>query len=304
MTAELSTIIDFIRYGASRFGAAGLTFAHNHDNALDEATHMVLQTLHLPHDLSPAYGHPRLSRDEKQTVLGLIERRIIERKPAAYLTGKAWFAGLEFISDPRALVPRSPIAELILGGFSPWLDDREVSNALDLCTGSGCIGIAMASCNADWQVDIADISAEALTLARENIAYQTVAERVQVFASDLFASLDGRSYDLIVSNPPYVSEQEFADLPAEYAHEPKLGLTAGSDGLDIALRILAQAARYLNNNGVLIVEVGESERALVELLPAVPFNWVEFNVGAMGVFVIGRAELVEHADAICAAARR
>ncbi len=304
MTAELSTIIDFIRYGASRFGAAGLTFAHNHDNALDEATHLVLQTLHLPHDLSPAYGQARLSLDERQTVLGLIERRVIERKPAAYLTGKAWFAGLEFISDPRALVPRSPIAELILGGFSPWLDDREVTRALDLCTGSGCIGIAMASYNLDWHVDIADISADALTLARENMAYQDVAGRVEVVESDLFAGLAGRTYDLIVSNPPYVTEQEFAALPAEYAHEPKLGLTAGADGLDIALRILVAAPEHLNDNGVLIVEVGESERALVELLPSVPFNWVEFNVGAMGVLVIDRADLVEHADAIRDAAQR
>lgn len=304
MTAELSTIIDFIRYGASRFGAAGLTFAHNHDNALDEATHLVLQTLHLPHDLSPAYGQARLSLDERQTVLGLIERRVIERKPAAYLTGKAWFAGLEFISDPRALVPRSPIAELILGGFSPWLDDREVTRALDLCTGSGCIGIAMASYNLDWHVDIADISADALTLARENMAYQDVAGRVEVVESDLFAGLAGRTYDLIVSNPPYVTEQEFAALPAEYAHEPKLGLTAGADGLDIALRILVAAPEHLNDNGVLIVEVGESERALVELLPSVPFNWVEFNVGAMGVLVIDRADLVEHADAIRDAVQR
>lgn len=304
MTADLATIIDFIRYGASRFAAAGLTFGHSYDNAIDEATHLVLQALHLPHDLSPAYGQARLTAAERQTVIELLDRRVSERVPVAYLTGRAWFAGLEFISDPRALVPRSPIAELIVGGFSPWLDDREVTRALDLCTGSGCIGIAMASHNPDWQVDLVDISDSALELARENIAYQNVTEQVRAIASDLFEAIGGERYDLIVSNPPYVTEDEFAALPAEYAHEPRLGLTAGHDGLDIALRILAQAPDHLNENGVLIVEVGESERALVERLPDVPFNWVEFQVGQMGVLVIDREELLRHRDAVRAAAGR
>jgi ribosomal protein L3 glutamine methyltransferase len=304
MTAELATIIDFIRYGASRFGAAGLTFGHSYDNALDEATHLVLQTLHMPHDLSPAYGQAKLTADEKQAVLALFEKRVLTRTPVAYLTGKAWFAGLEFKSDERALVPRSPIAELILSGFSPWLDDSEVTRALDLCTGSGCIGIAMASHNPDWQVDLVDISDAALSLARENIEYQNVEGRVRAIESDLFAGIASERYDLIVSNPPYVTEQEFAALPPEYGHEPKLGLTAGNDGLDFALRILVEAPDHLSEAGVLIVEVGESERALVELLPEVPFNWVEFNVGQMGVFVIDRSDLVEYKDAIHAAAQR
>ncbi|HQV71649.1 MAG: 50S ribosomal protein L3 N(5)-glutamine methyltransferase [Xanthomonadales bacterium] len=304
MTAELATIIDFIRYAASRFSAAGLTFGHSYDNALDEATHLVLQTLQLPHDLSPAYGQARLVAEEKLAVLALIERRIKERTPIAYLTGKAWFAGLEFISDRRALVPRSPIAELILGGFSPWLDDREVFRALDLCTGSGCIGIAMASHYPDWLVDLVDVSDDALALARENIEYQDVGDRVRAISSDLFEGVRGERYDLIVSNPPYVTEDEYAAMPAEYAHEPKLGLTAGNDGLDLALRLLREAPEVLTEDGVLIVEVGESERALVELLPEVPFNWVEFAVGQMGVFVVDRGDLVEHADAIRAAAQR
>lgn len=304
MTAELTTIIDFIRYAASRFSAAGVTFGHSYDNALDEATHLVLQTLQLPHDLSPAYGQARLVAEEKVALLALIERRITERMPIAYLTGKAWFAGLEFISDRRALVPRSPIAELILGGFSPWLDDREVFRALDLCTGSGCIGIAMASHYPDWLVDLVDISDDALALARENIEYQDVGDRVRAISSDLFDGVRGERYDLIVSNPPYVTEDEYAAMPAEYAHEPRLGLTAGADGLDLALRILREAPEVLTEDGVLIVEVGESERALVELLPEVPFNWVEFAVGQMGVFVIDRGDLVEHADAIRAAAQR
>lgn len=303
VTQELATIVDFIRYGASRFGAAGLTFGHSYDNALDEATHLVLHALHLPHDLSPAYGSARLTADEKRSVLDLIERRVAEHKPVAYLTGEAWFAGLKFKSDARALVPRSPIAELIQGGFAPWLDERPVERALDLCTGSGCIGIAMAAHNPDWQVDLADISGDALALARENVAFQDVGERVRVIESDLFANLQGERYDLVVSNPPYVTEREFAALPPEYGHEPKLGLTAGDDGLDFALRILAAAPDHLTDDGVLIVEVGESERALVELLPQVPFNWIEFDVGQMGVFLLDRRDLVEYADAIRKAAK-
>ncbi|HJT98781.1 MAG TPA: 50S ribosomal protein L3 N(5)-glutamine methyltransferase [Rhodanobacteraceae bacterium] len=303
MTQELATIIDFIRYGASRFGAAGLAFGHSYDNAIDEATHLVLHALHLPHDLSPAYGSARLTTDERQRVLDLIDRRVDEQKPVAYLTGTAWFAGLKFKSDARALVPRSPIAELIQAGFSPWLDDREVTRALDLCTGSGCIGIAMAVHNPEWQVDLADISEDALSLARENIEYQDAADRVRTLRSDLFDALTGERYDLIVSNPPYVTEQEYAALPPEYGHEPALGLRAGEDGLDFALRILAEAGDHLTEEGVLIVEVGESEKALMNLLPEVPFNWIEFDVGQMGVFLLDRDDLVEHADAIREAAK-
>jgi ribosomal protein L3 glutamine methyltransferase len=302
VTAELATIIDFIRYGASRFSGAGLTFGHSYDNALDEATHLVLQILHLPHDLSPAYGQAKLTAAEKKGVLAMIERRVRERQPVAYLTGEAWFAGLKFKSDARALVPRSPIAETILNGFSPWLDSVGVRRALDLCTGSGCIGIAMAVHNPDWQVDLADISEAALSLASDNIQFHNVEERVRALRSDLFAALKGETYDLIVSNPPYVTEQEFAALPAEYSHEPALGLKAGEDGLDFALRILAAAPEHLSRDGVLIVEVGESERALVRLLPKLPLNWIEFEVGQMGVFEIERSDLVAHAASIRAAA--
>lgn len=303
MTAELSTIIDFIRYGASRFSAAGLTFGHSHDNPIDEATHLVLAALHLPPDLPPAYGAGALVAEERERVLGLIERRVSERVPVAYLVGETWFAGLKFKSDRRALVPRSPIAELIESGFAPWLDHRHVERALDVCTGSGCIGIAMAEYNPDWQVDIVDISPEALSLARENIVFQHVEDRVEAIESDLFAGVQGRRYDLIVSNPPYVTEDEYAAMPGEYRHEPKLGLTSGEDGLDLCLRMLDEAADYLTDDGLLIVEVGESERALVELLPQVPFVWIEFKVGAMGVFALERRDLVEHAKAIRAAAQ-
>jgi ribosomal protein L3 glutamine methyltransferase len=302
VTTELASIIDFIRYGASRFAAAGLTFGHSHDNPIDEATHLVLASLHLPPDIPPAYGAGRLTAEERANVLSLIERRVSERLPVAYLVGETWFAGLKFKSDRRALVPRSPIAELIESGFAPWLDERPVERALDLCTGSGCIGIAMAEYNPEWQVDIVDISDEALSLARENIAFQHLEGRVNAIQSDLFAGVADQRYDLIVSNPPYVTEDEYAALPGEYAHEPKLGLTSGADGLDLCLRMLDEAADHLTDDGLLIVEVGESEQALAALLPQVPFVWIEFKVGQMGIFALERRDLVEHADAIHAAA--
>ncbi len=295
MTSELSTIIDCIRYAASRFNAARLTFGHSHDNAIDEATHLVLSSLHLPPDLPPAYGSARLTAEEKARVLELIERRVETREPVAYLVGEVWFAGLPFKSDKRALVPRSPIAELIENDFSPWLDEREVERALDLCTGSGCIGIAMAAHRPHWHVDLVDIDEQALSLARENIALHQLGNRVRTIRSDLFAGLEGERYDLIVSNPPYVTAQEFAALPPEYRHEPRSGLIAGEDGLDFALRILRDAPEHLSEDGLLIVEVGEAEHALNELLPQVPLVWIEFKVGAMGVFAVGRRELVEHA---------
>ena len=195
MPAELATIVDFIRYGASRFGAAGLSFGHSHDNALDEATQLVLFALHLPPDLGPAYGQAKLVAEEKKAVLALFERRIQERIPACYLTGEAWFASLSFKTDPRALVPRSPIAELIEAGFEPWLGGREVQRALDMCTGSGCIAIATAHYHPHWQVDAADLSEDALALARENVE-RLETRNVRLVHSDLFRNLDeiGRAH--------------------------------------------------------------------------------------------------------------
>ena len=282
MSEELQTIIDLIRYGASRFNAAGLTFGHSYDNALDEATQLTLHALHLPHDLSPVYGNARVTEAEKEDVLGLFLRRIEERIPAAYLTGEAWFAGLSFKSDPRALVPRSPIAEMIEAGFQPWLGDREVRRALDLCTGSGCIAIAMAHYNPEWHVDGVDISEDALALSGENERRLQV-ENVRFLKSDLFSGLTGEHYDLIVTNPPYVTNDE-----------TELGLRAGDDGLDLALRIMRDAPLHLDRDGLLVCEVGEAERALVKLLPELPLAWVEFKVGQMGIFVAECADLLAH----------
>jgi ribosomal protein L3 glutamine methyltransferase len=291
--AELRTIVDLIRYGASRFAAAGLSFGHSHDNAVDEATWLVLHALHLPHDLGPAYGQAQLTRAEREAVLALFMRRIEERIPAAYLTGEAWFAGLSFKSDPRALVPRSPIAELIESGFEPWLGGREVRRALDLCTGSGCIAIAMAHYNPDWDVVGADIDEDALSLARENKA-RLHADNMELRRSDLFEGMEDEVFELVVTNPPYVTHAETDALPPEYSHEPALGLRAGDDGLDLALRILRDAPAHLSDDGLLVCEVGESERALSALLPELPLAWVEFKVGQMGVFVAERADLLEH----------
>ncbi|MDO5506158.1 MAG: 50S ribosomal protein L3 N(5)-glutamine methyltransferase [Pseudoxanthomonas suwonensis] len=293
MTAELNTIIDLIRYGASRFAAAGLCFGHNHSSPIDEASHLVLHALHLPHDLPPAYGNARLTEAEKEDVLALFLRRIEERIPAAYLVGEAWFAGLSFKSDRRALVPRSPIAELITAGFEPWLGGRDVRRALDLCTGSGCIALAMAHYHPDWHVDGVDISDDALALARENEQHLGV-HNVRWLKSDLFDDLADATYDLIVSNPPYVTHDEVDALPGEYRHEPELGLRAGDDGLDLCLRILRDAPAHLTEDGLLICEVGEAEQALVRLLPELPLAWVEFKVGQMGVFVAERQDLVAH----------
>lgn len=301
MPTELSTIIDFIRWGASRFAAAGLTFGHSYDNALDEATQLVLYALHLPHDLSPAYGQARLTADERAAVFALFHRRVEERVPAAYLTGEAWFAGLSFKVDPRVLVPRSPIAELIEAGFEPWLGGRSVERALDLCTGSGCIAIAMAHHAPAWRVEGVDISADALELARENAAMHELEDRVRFIRSDLFSGLSGERYDLIVSNPPYVADREVDAMPREYGYEPSLGLRAGHDGLDVVLRILAQAPAHLREHGLLIVEVGDSDKALARLLPEVPFTWIEFKVGQMGVFALERGDVVEYLAAIRAA---
>jgi len=291
--AELHTIIDLIRYGASRFNAAGLTFGHSYDNALDEATQLVLHALHLPHDLSPVYGQSRLTGEEKQAILALFARRIDERIPAAYLTGEAWFAGLSFKTDARALVPRSPIAELIEAGFEPWLGGREVRTALDLCTGSGCIAIAMGHYNPEWQVDGVDISDDALALAGEN-KERLLAHNVSLVKSDLFDGLTGRHYDLIVTNPPYVTNDETDALPAEYAFEPELGLRAGDDGLDLVLKILRDAPLHLSQDGLLICEVGESEQHLVKLLPELDLAWIEFKVGQMGIFAVECRELIRH----------
>lgn len=290
-TEGLETVTDFVRWGASRFAAAGLHYGHGTADPVDDALLLVACGLHLPLPLPAEFHHARLTVSERPRIAALIERRVSERCPAAYVTGEAWFAGLSFITDERALVPRSPIAELIEEGFAPWIEPAAVGRVLDLCTGSGCIGIACAKYLPWCSVDAADISDEALSLARENIQRHGLNERVRAVPSDVFAGLTDRRYDVIVSNPPYVAQAEYASLPREYAHEPGLGLLAGEDGLDIVRRILSAARTHLRPGGILIVEVGSAEGALLEAFPDLPFTWLEFERGGSGVFLLNRDDL-------------
>ncbi len=288
----LVTLGDHIRFAASTFGATDLAYGHGTDNALDEAVALVLGLLHLDHDLPPAYLSSRLLPAERARVVEAIRRRVEDRVPVPYLTGRATFAGLEFAVDSRVLVPRSPIAELIEGHFEPWLT-VEPLRILDLCTGSGCIAVALALAFPGADVDAVDLSADALALARRNVERHGVADRVRVIGSDLYAALEPARYDLIVSNPPYVSLDEMAALPAEYRHEPALGLVAGAEGLDVVERILAQARDWLTEEGVLVVEVGGAQEALVRRHPEIPFLWPEFARGGDGVFVLSAHELMD-----------
>lgn len=292
---ELHTIRDYIRWAASYFNREQVFFGHGSDNSWDEAVFLVLGALHLPWDTDPAALDARLTLEERTRICEIVERRVNERIPLAYLTGEAWFAGLPFYVDERVLVPRSPIAELIERGFSPWLCGDEVNQILDLCTGSGCIGIACAKAFPEAQVDLSDISDDAIAVANINIKRHQLEQRVRTFHSDLFVDLPSANrYDLIVSNPPYVDADDFSSMPPEFQHEPELGLTSGNDGLDCIRAILTQAGDYLSEYGVLVAEVGNSQVALQEAYPDVPFLWLDFEQGGHGVFVLTAAQLLQY----------
>jgi ribosomal protein L3 glutamine methyltransferase len=283
---HLVTLRDYVRFAASRFTEAGLFFGHGTAGSLDEAAALVLHALHLPYDLPGGYFEARLTPGERESVLDLIERRIEERRPLAYLTQEALFAGLSFYVDERVLVPRSPIAELIGRRFSPWLEANEAMDILDLCTGSGCIAIACAFAFPEANVDAADISVDALDVASINVRRHELEDRVALIQSDIFSGLAGKRYDVIVSNPPYVNSAEWRNLPDEFHAEPRLGLEAGEDGLDCVRRILQGAAEHLQPEGILVVEVGSAAEALVRSFHDVPFCWLEFEQGGDGVFLL------------------
>ncbi|SDU00354.1 50S ribosomal protein L3 N(5)-glutamine methyltransferase [Halopseudomonas salegens] len=291
-TDSLTRIRDLIRWGVSRFHQAGLFFGHGTDNAWDEARLLVLHALYLPWETPESYLDCTVTTEERDAVLDLLSERIEQRIPAAYLIGHARFAGLDFLVDDRVLVPRSPIAELIEQRFAPWLE-REPLRILDLCTGSGCIGIACAYAFPEAEVVLADLSFDALAVAESNIEAHQLQDRVEARWSDAYDGTPGERFDLIVTNPPYVDAEDMSDLPDEYHHEPEMGLAAGADGLDLVRRILAEAADHLSEDGVLVVEVGNSMVHVAATWPEVDFEWVRFSRGGHGVFVL-TAEQCRH----------
>lgn len=291
---QLKSAKDVIRWAASRFSEAKLDFGHGMSTAIDEAVYLVLRSLHLPVDTPSIYWDGLLTDSEKKQLYAQLERRVSERLPAAYIIQEGWFAGLSFFVDERVLVPRSPIAELVENQFEPWVDPEEVHSVLDLCTGSGCIGIACAYAFPGAQVDLADISSEALEVAEINIQRHDASKLVKTINSDGFKQLQGQTYDIIVSNPPYVDAEDMNALSAEFKHEPELGLSSGDDGLDLTRHILKHAAEHLTDNGILITEVGNSQYALEAAFPEVPFQWLEFERGGDGIFLLTKEQLQQY----------
>ncbi len=295
MLDDLITIRDWLRWGTSRFNEAKLFFGHGCDNAHDEAAWLVLHALHLPPDrpeqIQP-YLDARLTHHERLAVLELLQQRIARRLPAAYLTREAWQAGLKFYVDERVLIPRSYFADLLVDGFTPWVDDPwAIDSALDLCTGSGCLAILMAHAFPNAKIDAADISKDALDVAKRNVADYDLKDRVRLLQGDLLGALGKRKYDLIISNPPYVTTQTMCDLPPEYRHEPAAALAAGDDGLDIVRRILTGAKAHLKPHGLLTIEVGHNKDIVDAAFPDLPITWVDTDSGEGKIFLVRREDL-------------
>lgn len=288
---ELHTIRDFIRWGISEFNKEQLYFGHGTDNSWDEAVLLITHALHLSPTIDRDILDARLTYDEKIKILDLFHKRINKKIPAAYLTHEAWFAGIPFYIDERVLIPRSSIGELITKHFQPWIDSSQVHRILDIGTGSGCIAIAAAYAFPDATVDAVDISTPALAVAKHNVHKHKLEARVRVLKSDVFASLENERYDIILSNPPYVAKAELKGLPKEYTHEPKIALEAGKTGLDVVVRILKDAAKHLTAQGILIVEVGNSEAAVRAQFSQIPFTWLEFEESEGGVFLLSAQDL-------------
>jgi ribosomal protein L3 glutamine methyltransferase len=296
---QLNTIADFIRFSFSRFNCEPVFFGHGTDNSWDEAVSLVLQTLHLPWDFDKELWSCKVTSQERNSILDALDKRVNQRIPLPYITKQAWFCDFPFYVDERVLIPRSPIAELIQNNFAPWADFESSSPEfiLDLCTGSGCIGIACALTYEDADVDLLDISEAAIQVANKNIINFDLQNRVRTIQSDGFSALNQDykgKYKLIVSNPPYVDKADFTAMPDEFKTEPELGLVSGEDGLDLVRQILSQAANFLTDDGLLVVEVGNSWVALENAYPDFPFTWVDFEFGGHGVFVIRADELKQY----------
>ncbi|WP_395946354.1 50S ribosomal protein L3 N(5)-glutamine methyltransferase [Caedibacter taeniospiralis] len=295
LAQDLHTIRDYLRWATSRFLEAELFYGHGTDSAWDEAVHLVLQALYLPLGIDNRILDARLTHVERQKVIKWVYRRVVDRVPLPYLTKAASFAGMKFYVDQRVIVPRSPIGELIRNEFEPWVNHHRVKRVLDLCTGSGCIGIAAAHVFEEAEVVLTDISEDALAVADKNIKIHNLENRVKAVHSDLFDALpQEQKFDLIISNPPYVDSEDLASMPEEYLKEPALALGSGEDGLDITRRILIEAINYLGEDGLLIVEVGNSQHALQEAFPSVPFTWLSFEDGGDGVFLLTQKELLSY----------
>ena len=291
---QLQTIRDFIRLAVSQFNKAHLFFGHGCATAFDEAVYLVLSTLNLPFDQLEPFLDARLTSDEKMQVLHIIDRRVTEKKPAAYLTNEAWLGDYRFYIDERVIVPRSFIAELLQTQLAPWISEPdEIHSSLDLCTGSGCLAILLAHAFNNARIDAVDISTDALDVAHRNVADYKLQKRIRLVQSDLFSGISDQRYDLILSNPPYVNAESMARLPREYHHEPKIALASGDDGLDATRVILHQAANYLNEHGILVVEIGHNRKLLEQAFPRTPFTWLETSAGDEHVFLLKRNQLPE-----------
>ncbi len=295
---ELGSIRDFIRWGSSEFNRHELSFGHGFGNAFDEARYLTLHALALPFDWPESYFDCLLTQTEREQVIELLQLRANSRQPAAYLTRESWFCGLRFYVDERVLVPRSPIAELIGNHFEPWIDSRQVSRILDLCTGSGCIAIACQYAFEDAEVCASDISADALEVARINCHEHELDDILTLYESDLFDDIPPQQFDVIVGNPPYVDAEDMAALGAEFKCEPGLGLAAGDDGLKLVGRILLQAVNYLSEQGILIIEVGNSQAAMMEKFEFLPMTWIDFEFGGGGVCCIQYQDLNQHYEQV------
>ena len=298
----LTTIRDFIRWGSSEFLRNDLSFGHGFASAFDEARYLVLHALALPYDWPDAYFDTVLTPPEREQVIAILQLRVNSRQPAAYITRESWFCGLKFYVDERVLVPRSPIAELIANHFEPWVDSSRVKRILDLCTGSGCIAIAAKYQFPDALVCASDISRDALEVAALNLEQHELSDHIRLYESDLFNAIPAQEFDVIVSNPPYVDAEDMAALSDEFKFEPDLGLRAGADGLALVGRILAEAATYLSDYGVLFIEVGNSQPAMEQKYDFLPMTWIDFEYGGSGVCCIQAQDLKQRHSAITALA--
>lgn len=291
-TTELFTIRDWLRFAVSQFEASDIFYGHGTDNAYDEAVWLIMSALHLPMDTLNNFFDARLTMQERNKLAGLLEQRISQHTPTAYLVKEAWLQGLKFYVDERVLIPRSFIAELLNDDLSPWIEFPElIDSAADICTGSGCLGILLASAFPNAAVDVVDISADALDVAKINIGNYGLEEQVIAIQSDMFSALKGKKYDVIISNPPYVAAPAMVTLPAEYLNEPQIALGSGSDGLAHTHTLLREAANYLNDNGILIVEIGHNREALEAAYPNMVFTWLEVSSGNEFVFLLTKSQL-------------